>query len=59
MKHATPKRTRPKRLDDATTITIRLSRDHLERLDKIVKARGFPSRNEAVRNWIEIESPVE
>lgn len=52
-------RTRPKAIDNATTITIRLSRDHVERLDKIVKDRGFSSRNEAVRNWIEIESPVE
>jgi hypothetical protein len=54
-----PKRTRPKALEGSTVIKVRVSADEARRLDKIVAAGGFPSRSEAVRHWIMIESPVE
>jgi hypothetical protein len=54
-----PKRTRPKALESSTVIKVRVSADEARRLDKIVAAGGFPSRSEAVRHWIMIESPVE
>jgi hypothetical protein len=54
-----PNRTRPKALEGSTVIKVRVSADEARRLDKIVAAGGFPSRSEAVRHWIMIESPVE